>query len=104
MYNILKPEPTPKEISVVVGQIMDGKTNNTGSVTLTESVASTVVTDRRIGPSSFVSFMPTTANAATELAGGSMYVSSIDVSNRTFTISHANNAQTDRTFTYTIIG
>jgi hypothetical protein len=45
-------------------------------------------------------FMPTTANAAAELA--TMFVSSRG--KQTFTITHANNGQTDRTFKYVVIG
>jgi len=81
---------------------MDGKTNNTGSFTLTASVASTAVTDLRVGADSVILVSPTTANAATEWASGGMYISS--VGKDTFTVTHANNAQTDRTFNYAVIG
>jgi hypothetical protein len=44
--------------------------------------------------------MPTTANAAAEMDG--MFVSSRG--KQTFTITHANNSQSDRTFKYVVIG
>ncbi len=90
----------PRQIAEVVNRTIDGKLNSTGSVTLTASATSTVVAEARSGPDSVVLFMPTTANAAAELA--TMFVSSRG--KQTFTITHANNAQTDRTFKYVVIG
>jgi hypothetical protein len=91
-----------REVASVVNNILDGKLNSTGSVTLTASAASTAVTDERAGYESVILFMPTTANAAAEQAAGGMYVSTRG--KQTFTLTHANNAQTDRTFDYIIIG
>ena len=90
----------------VINSNLNGKTNNTGSITLTESSATTVVTEARgrLGPDTCIFFMPTTANAATEFGAGSIYVSSVDSVNDQFTITHANNAQTDRTFKYILVG
>ncbi len=95
-----------RRIARVVNQTMQGKTNNTGSVTLTANSATTVVTEapNRVGEETFISFMPTTANAATEFGAGTIYVSTRSVANNTFTITHANNAQADRTFYYVLIG
>ena len=102
-FRRLPPEATNgREISQVVNNILDGKLNSTGSVTLTASAASTAVTDYRAGYDSVVLFMPTTANAAAEQAAGGFYVSSRG--KQTFTITHANNTQTDRTFDYIVIG
>ena len=86
--------------NIVLRNVVEGKTNNTGVVTLTPNVATTVVTDQRAGAESTISFMQKTANAAAELA--TMYVSS--QGKQTFTITHANNALNDRTFRYTITG
>lgn len=80
----------------------DGKTSNTGNVTLSASTASTTVTDRRVGISTVVTFMPTTGNAAAELGNGTMFVPS--TGNGEFDITHASNAQTDRTFRYEVTG
>jgi hypothetical protein len=85
-----------------VNAVIDGKINAVGSVTLTASAASTVVSDLRAGATSVVLFMPTTANAAAEAAAGGFYVSA--QGKQTFTITHANNAQTDRTFRYVVLG
>lgn len=89
-------------LAATINQIDDGKTSNYGSVTLTASVASTAVTDYRVGINTVILFEPTTANAAAEIGNGTMYVSS--KGKQTFTITHANNAQVDRTFNYAVIG
>lgn len=74
-------------------------TSNT--VTLAVSAATTVVSDQRVREQSAVFFTPTTSNAAAEIGNGTMYVSS--KGSKTFTITHANNAQADRTFDYVVL-
>ena len=89
-----------------VEELLNGRVRSTGSVTLTANVATTVVTDRRVGRDSFIDFMPLTANASAEQGAGTIYVKTTDIDprNNQFTINHANNAQTDRTFRYLIAG
>ncbi len=89
-------------IAVTLNNVLQGKLLATGAVTLGASVGSTTLTDSRIGPNSFIAFMPTTANAATEIGAGTLYVSARTTGIATLT--HANNAQTDRVFTYLVIG
>lgn len=81
-----------------------GKTENVGEVTLTANAATTVLSDRRISPQSVIVWHPRTANAAAELAAGTMYVTDANMGSGTATITHANNAQTDRQFRYAVIG
>ena len=83
-------------------EAQQGHLANTGTVTLAANTASTVLADYRLGVMSFLGFMPTTANAAAELGNGTLYVST--QGKQTATITHANNAQTDRTFTFAILG
>jgi hypothetical protein len=78
-----------------------GRINNTGIVTLDANAASTVVNDDRVGKDSYIGLMPRTANAAVEQGNGTLYVV---CGKKTFTIAHANNGQTDRVFTYSILG
>ena len=92
----------PRQTAQAVNLLIDGKFNSTGTVTLTASAASTAVTDYRAGPDSVIVFTPTTANAAAEQGGGTMYLSAR--AKQGFTLTHANNSQTDRTVLYIVIG
>jgi len=89
-------------LSNVVRNIMLGKTNNKGAVTITASQATTVVSDVNATGESIILFMPITANASAEVGAGGMYISSRG--KQTFTITHANNTQTDRNFEYIVVG
>lgn len=93
-----------RNVTIVVNNLMKGKANNTGSVTLSANAATTTVTlaTGLLTPDTIILFMPTTAHAATEFGAGTMYVSSITTT--TFVITHVNNSQTDRTFSYARIG
>lgn len=95
-----------RRIAYKSNELLNGKSNNIGSITLTANQATTTVTEAagRIGEDTVVLFMPTTANAAAEIGAGGIYVSGRSVANKTFTITHANNAQTDRAFNYVLIG
>lgn len=81
-----------------------GKIECVSTVTLTASAATTKITDIRLSPQSLVMFDPKTANAATELYGGTMYVLTANRGDGEWTISHANNTQADRTFQIAIVG
>tara|TARA_Y100000310_G_scaffold334261_1_gene413686 strand:+ start:541 stop:876 length:336 start_codon:yes stop_codon:yes gene_type:complete len=81
---------------------LDGHINAREAITLTASQATTVVTDYRVHPDSVILFEPLTANAATELYGATMWVTS--KGKQTFTIGHANNAEVDRDFLYVALG
>ena len=87
-----------------INQLIRGRGNNVDSVTLTANDTTTTVTPdvRIMNSAAKILLTPTTANAAAEQGNGTMYVS--EVTRTTFTITHANNAQADRTFQYAIIG
>ena len=95
-----------RRLARAINGLLQGKMNAVTTVTLTANSATTTLTDDRITPKSFIGFMPTTANAAAALAN--LYVSNRMSTNGTVignaTLTHANNAQTDRTFTVLIIG
>lgn len=95
-----------RRIAKTANGIMAGRTNNTDDVTLSPSSATTVVSlsAGRLAESSVIVFDALTSNAAIELASGNMYVSVRNVNGSSFTITHTNNAQTDRNFRYAIIG
>lgn len=89
-----------RSIADVVIGLMNGRSNNIGSVTLTASATSTTLTDPRISMQSVIEFMPKTANAAT--AKTSMYVT--NRGNGAAKINHASSNTTDQQFDYTVIG
>jgi hypothetical protein len=95
-------ETNPRRLAIAINGIIDGRTDNYGSVTLTASTATTVVSEARVTDFSTVVLTPRTANAAAELGAGGMYVSAM--TDGSFTITHANNAQSDRTFDYSWSG
>jgi hypothetical protein len=99
----LSPSETqPFRIVAAVRQLMQGRSNATGSVTLVPNAASTSVAAPNCAPSSQVFLFPTTAHAAAELGNGTLYVSA--VASRAFTLTHANNSQADRSFSYVCLG
>jgi hypothetical protein len=67
MFRVLPPFGADQRgVAEVVNGIMNGKTNNTGSVTLaTGGASTTTITDARIGVDSVVLLMPTNINSAT---------------------------------------
>jgi hypothetical protein len=91
----------PRVIAEVVNGIMNGKTNNTGTVSLNMSATNTVIQDRRISQDSVILFMPLNENGAAELAHGHMYVSSRG--RGTATITHGNHTH-EMLFAYVVIG
>lgn len=91
-----------RKFALAIQQLANGRSNATGSVTLAANAASTTVSHINCAAGSTVQLTATTAHAAAELAAGGCYVSA--VSKQSFTITHANNAQTDRTFFYVIAG
>lgn len=98
------PDEHRRQIAQVANLAIQGKTRNVGEITLTENAASSTLTDGRLSFFSVVLFDPLTSNAAAELYGGTMYVTEANRDNGSWTITHANNAQTDRDFRYVIIG
>lgn len=104
-----------KKFALALNQIAAGRSNATGTVTLTQNSATTVVTTREglvspatttpsgvAIPASRIGLTATTAAAATEAGSGNMYVSS--VGKDTFTITHTNSATAGRTFAWSIHG
>jgi hypothetical protein len=89
-----------REIARAANNILGGKLNTRGTLTLTASDTTTAVTDARVSPTSRIHLMPTTLSAAGALA--TTYVSSRG--DRTFTVTHSSDAATDRTFEYDVIG
>ena len=100
MYRKLNPAgSTPREISEVVNNLVEGKSNNTGNFTKTNNASSSTLIDERIGYDSVILFTAMNNNAATEM--GHLYVSAL--SKGSATISHRSNNST-AIFKYIVVG
>lgn len=97
-----KSEVNTYRIVQAVRDLFAGRSNAVGTVTLTPNAATTVVTAINCGKDSRIFLTATTANAAAEMGGTAMYVSSVGAG--TFTITHANSATTGRTFYWVALG
>lgn len=89
------------DVQRVARALLDGKSNNTGTVTLTDSATTTTVTEMLCSATSVVVLMPQTATAATAIGAGAVYVTP---GNGSFEITHDSTADTDRTFGWTVTG
>jgi hypothetical protein len=99
-FSVSTTETDLAKFAIAIQQLYAGRSNATGSVTLAASAPSTVVTPINCAPGSAVFLFPKTANAAAALA--TTFVGT--VGKQTFTITHANNAQVDRSFFYVCLG
>ena len=88
----------PREVAEVTNGIMNGKTNNTGSVLLRASNTTTTITDERLGFDSVILLSPLTANAAAQIPYPSTKAKGSVV------ITHTSTAHTDLNFDYIIVG
>jgi len=95
-------ETSVPRLTQAIRDLFAGRSNAVGTVTLRASQATTVVTALNIGKDSKIFLMPTTANASAEFGAGSIYVGT--VGSGTFTITHANNANADKTFFWVALG
>ena len=90
-----------RAVAEVVRGIMDGKTNNTGTVTLAVGGATTTtINNERIGYDSVILLMPTSSNAAA-------YVTNLYVSVKaqgSATLTHTANSTAGRSYDYIIVG
>jgi hypothetical protein len=103
MANTLSPDE--KDIYKIVRAVRDlfeGRSNAVGSFTLKPNAGSTTVTAPNCGAGSTVLAFAKTANAAAEIGNGTMYIGTVN--NGSFVVTHANNAQADRTFFYAALG
>lgn len=89
-----------QRVAESINGLIDGKLDVTGTLTLADGATSTVVLDNKFESNMVPVLTPTTANAAGALA--TTYLSAR--AKGSFTLTHANNAQTDKTFLYVRLG
>lgn len=95
-------EKDPRKFAIAIQQLEQGRSNATGTFTLTANASSTTVAAQNCGESSQPLYTPRSAHAAAEVGNGTIYVAT--VGNGFFTVAHANNAQTDRVFGFVCLG
>lgn len=88
-----------KKVVLVMNLLMNGKSNNTGTVTLTALATSTVVNNNLVNENSLIILQPLTENAAEHFKDTWPVAG-----DKTFTINHNNDAATDRIMGYLIVG
>lgn len=96
----LKNDPQAAEDAI--NQLVEGRGNNVGDVTLRAGFTTTVVDFQNCSLDCRVFLEPQTANAAAALA--TTYILRADILNGQFTITHANAGSIDRTFSFLCIG
>lgn len=102
--NLAPGETGIARIVASIRQLIEGRSNATGSCTLAAGVTTTTVQAPNCATGSAVFLFPQTANAAAEVGNGTIYVKPADVLNKSFTITHANSAQIDRKYFYAALG
>ena len=88
----------PRDVAEVVNNAVNGKTNNTGTVTLAASTTTTTLNDERLGFDSVILLSPLTANAAAQ----NPYIST--KAKGSVVITHTSVASADLNFDYIIVG
>lgn len=99
----LRPEERdPRVIVDSLRQVIEGRMNTTGIITLAPGAALSVVEFPNCSRDCQVFLFPRTANAAAAVP--TTYIGLTDIVQGGFTVRHANNAQVDRTFSFLCIG
>lgn len=93
-----------RDLRGVIFTMWRGKLSCVTTFTLTANVATTVLNYKGLSPQSVVTLDPKSANAAAELAAGTIYALTANRANDAWTFTHANSAQADRVFQVSIIG
>ena len=94
-------EKNPLIVNTAIKQLIEGRSNAVGTVTLTTLAVTTVVAPT-CGPQSAVFLFPTTANAAAAVT--TVSVPSTNITGGQFIVNHAINANTDKIYNYLAIG
>lgn len=97
-------EKDPIKQNLVMRQLIEGRSNAVGTVTLTHDgvATTTTVTAGTCGANSCVFLFPTTAHAAAVVA--STYIAATNVSGGQFIVTHAATSNADVTFFFVCLG
>lgn len=101
-YSVGTAEKDPAQFALAIQQLYAGRSNASGTCTLAAGATSTVISAINCAPQCAVFLFPKTAHAGAEVAAGGCFISAVGVQH--FTITHANNAQVDRTYFFVCLG
>jgi len=85
----------------VLQQLIEGRTNATGTVTLSTGATSTTVTAPTAGANSAIFLFPQTSIAQ---SSGAAYVASTDVTAKQFIVHHSSSTSTARSYYWVALG
>ena len=90
-----------RQITQAINELIQGRSNAAGDVTLAPGQTTTVVTRDTLSNHAVVMLTPQTANAAAAIA---TTFATVSPAGGSFTVHHANAATTDRTFSWLAVG
>lgn len=101
----IKLQRSEKDITRIVEsiiQLSEGRQDSVGDVTLRANQTTTAVSFPNVSADARVFLFPQTAHAAAALA--TTYILKANIIRKQFTITHASDSQTDKTFSFLCIG
>lgn len=90
----------PREVAEIVNNLVEGKSNNTDTITLNTSGTETTVFNERVGANSVILFAPRSANAA----GETDHIFIKSKTKGSFVIGHRNHGHSDVNLDYIVVG
>lgn len=93
-----------RKLARASNQHLLGKMNAFIDFTLVANASSSTLIDPRISYYTTILYMPMTANASAEIGNGTIYIAQATMQSGQAIVTHANNAQTDRSFRFLLIG
>ena len=96
-----KPEEHVRKVSLIVRELLQGKSNNVASVTLSADATSTVIADDRYSCDTIITLTPGSVSAAAALASGAVWTES---HKGEITIHHDSQPDSDRIFGAVFVG
>jgi hypothetical protein len=100
LQSLVPQSATTLQVATTINEMLRGRGNNVGEITLTANSTTTTISDIRIKQTMTAVLSPRTANAAAALTN--VYISA--VADGSITLTHSNTATADRTFDYVLHG
>lgn len=97
---LIPQQATTLQLATTTNELLKGRANNVGEITLTPSVTTTTISDIRIRQTMTAVLIPRTANAAAAMTN--VYIST--VADGSIILTHSSTATVDRTFDYVLHG